>query len=416
MKYQVQKQRVYDGPSVAFEDPRLQSQLNELRAGSAELAQTAKKLQADMKEFRTTVTTLNQRVDTFQADVTAFRKELSEAAGCILQFHAHLETTAGAMREATTALSAATASLAEEQQRERQHQAAVIAELQGQRAEQKNLTTAVSENRQRVCERLEQLARQETQLQQTAAEAAAALAESLQKLDRQARERMDSLCASVQRLADEEQASLGQMAGGFQQVLECEQSLSTLLTGVNATLANLAHHSEQVLIEDRRTRADYLLGEAARLNSLGLKGLADGRPEAAARHFERARQCAPEAFEPAFNLAIAQLRQDQPAAARQIADELLAAFPARAEVHFLRGVVSLASRNFDDAQRHLGRFAESGAQNESMLAAAGLAHLLNGDARAATTALRRAAGSAHPDAQCLREIGFEAMAPDLPPP
>lgn len=409
MKYELQKKHGH-GPNCVDPFPRVQGQLNDLRAEANGLVQEAKALRTEVLELRSGFTVLSKRVDALQGETAEIRRELGLVAQHVSEFNGHLESMTGALQQSHSALSATAQALEAEREREVQQQAEIREAFRQQQQEQADLSVALQKSRQQICEQLALLAQKESQLQQNASEMARTLVKLIQKADQQTRERLGNLCGAVLQFAQAEQGSINQMAGSFQKVLDCEKNLSDTLVGVNAALNNLTHHSEQILVEDRQARSEHQRTEAARLNRLGLRCLADGRCDEAVRKFEQAGELAPEVFEAGFNLTAAQLRQGNVGAASKLVDDLTRDFPGRPEVRSLRGLISLAAGDFAAARAALGPLAEADTQDERVQAAAGLACLLSGDAKAAGEAIRRAAQLTRSENQFLLQVGFQRTA------
>lgn len=407
MKYQVQKR---NGPGLELLDslPRVQGQLNDQRAETTALAQETKSLRAEVIELRSQFTTLGRRVDAVQAESAEARRELGQVTEQVVQFSSHLESLVQALQASHGAASATTQALEAQREGDLQQQQEIHAALQQQHGEQEALALALRQGRQQIGEQLEALIQKEAQLQQNAGEVARTLVELVQKGDQQAARRLDAICAVIQRSAEEELGGLSQMAESFQQARDCERNLADLLAAGNAALNNLTCHAEQILIQDRRARQERLRSEAASLNSLGLKSFANGRHDEASRKFEQARELAPAAFEPRFNLAVARFGQGDTDSVSKLMDELERDFPGRPELKPLRGLISLAAGDFAAARDALAAVAEAGTQDGSIQAATGLAHLLNGDAQSAKAAMRRVARVAGSETQFFRRVGFEA--------
>ena len=135
-----------------------------------------------------------------------------------------------------------------------------------------------------------------------------------------------------------------------------------------------------ILIEARAWRSDDTLWRYAVLaqpeaalgqSNLGIAQLRAGQPELAIEHLLAARRIAGSGASTAFELAVAYDMLGRGAEAEQAVDESLAAAPADAEAHALRGSLVLARGDVDEAARELTRARALAPNSPTMMMLAG---------------------------------------------
>ena len=384
------------------------------RVGGLEkkLDDSVSELRADFRERLNTVRRetrdLGEQLSSVKEDVRAMAGKVGLITEHLQQYLQQTGGMAAALRASAATLAETSGAIEAETIREEKHRADLTEELRGQRKLQERLSTALEEGNRRVGAFLEQLKALDELLQTKLGDAAAAILQRVARLDEQTRQQLSELSACAGRIAEHEQQDAERAGQVFEKLLDSEKEVSQVFSRLHAVGASLAGHSSSLLIERRQSTQEGLRRKAVQFNSLGLKFLADGRPDAAAGCFDQARQLMPSEFEPLYNLSVARLRQKDFAEAGRTVEKLLHEFPEQPLARCLNGLIALRAGDWPGAQAALSPNAP--ADDADGQAAAGLACLFAGDTRSAVAVWQRAATLPHPTSGVLREMGFDRHA------
>ena len=375
-------------------EKKLDDTVSELRADFRDRLNTARRETRDLgghfSSLKAEVGALEEKFDLISEYLKLCRQQNGEMA-------AALEAGAASLAETSRAIAGETI-------REEKHQAALAEQLRGQRQLQERLSTTLEEGNRRVGAFLEHLKSLEENLQAKLTDAAAAILQRVSDLDQQARQQLRSLSACAERIAQHEQQDAQRAVQVFEDLLGSERAFSDLFARLHAVGASLAGHSSSLLSERQQSVQERRRQLAARFNSMGLKLLADGRPDAAAGCFDQAHQLVPSEFEPLYNLSVARMRQSDFAQASRAVAKLLIAFPDHSLARCLNGLIALRTGDWSGAKTELSPNAPS--DDADGQAAAGLACLFAGDTRSAVAIWQRAAAHNHPTSRVLGAMGF----------
>lgn len=353
------------------------------------------------------VTQLAVRVESQQRELAVVRREHEEMKAAIGGFATQLGQALEPLRRAGDALVVAAEILEQQRLREGEYREWMQQLLGAQREEESRLAAAFQREQERFGRQLAAMEAGDRGILEAMESRGRELVEALRSSQGALRGELEAIREQLLRAAarDREVAERVALAGDEARAVEAEVSqqllgLHRVLEGINRLARGMA--------EDEEARAARASGEeAARLNRSGLLHLGRGNPAAAARDFTEAQARDPRAFEPRLNLAVALLQSGQPAAAAAQAAVLVERFPGRREAVLVRGVARLVQGDVAGARADLsGAGSEPG--TEGNLAAAGLAHLLGGDAGTALRALGQVAQRRSRDGEWLREAGFRA--------
>jgi hypothetical protein len=340
-------------------------------------------------------------------EMAVLRQEHEAARATVAQFAAQLEPALQPLRRANEALVVAAEVIEQQRIREIEDREELRRLLQVEREARDRQAEAYREQQPRLGRQLAAIESGDSRIVAGVEARTHELADALEQWQGALRHQFEGIREDLRETAAHDQEATRRLSQAGEQIRTVQEEVSRQLLGLNRTLEDINRAARATLAEEEARASQACREEAVRLNRLGLQHLARGNPEAAVARFHEAGAQDPAALEPRLNLAVALLHCGRAGAAAQLADELAGAFPARPEARWVRGVARLALGDVDSARVDLAGVPANPGAGEELSAAAGLAHLLGGDGRAALQALAAAARSRSHEGDMLRGAGFQ---------